>query len=49
MFCFFDPEACGILAPPPGIELTPSTVLEGEGLTTQPPGSLFPFFFQIEG
>ena len=22
MFCFFDPEACGILAPLPGIELT---------------------------
>ena len=30
---FFDPEACGILVPSPGIEL-PSPVLEGKVLTT---------------
>ena len=32
-FCFFGPKTCGILAPPSGIELTPSA-LEGEVLTT---------------
>ena len=39
-FCFefFDPEACGILTPPPGIELAPSA-LEGEVLTTGAQGS----------
>ena len=38
---FFGPEACGILAPRPGIEPTPSA-LEGEVLTTTRPGkSLF--------
>ena len=38
-FCFmcFGPEACGILAPQPGIKLTPSA-LEGEVLTTGLPG-----------
>ena len=37
MFCFIGPEACGILAPRPGIEPTPPA-LEGEVLTTGPPG-----------
>ena len=37
MFGFFGHEACGILAPWPGIEPTP-TALEGEVLTTEPPG-----------
>ena len=37
-FEFFDPEACGILTPPPGIELAPSA-LEGEVLTTGAQGS----------
>ena len=37
MFWFFDHEACRILAPQPGIEPT-LHVLEGEGLTTEPPG-----------
>ena len=36
-FFFFGQEACGILAPQPGIETTPP-VLEGEVLTTGPPG-----------
>ena len=36
-FWFFGPEACGILALPPGIELGPSAQ-EGEGLATAPPG-----------
>ena len=37
MFWFFSHEACGILAPQPGIE--PATpALEGEVLTTGPPG-----------
>ena len=45
MFWFFGPEACGILAPQPGIELVPPA-LEGEVLTTGPPGkSLFVWFF----
>ena len=37
--CFgvFGHEACGILAPRPGIEPAP-TALEGEVLTTGPPG-----------
>ena len=43
MFGFFSSEACGILAPRPGIELAPPA-LEGEVLTTGPPGkSLTPF------
>ena len=37
MFWFFGPEACGILAPWPGIEPAPPA-LEGEVLTTGPPG-----------
>ena len=36
-FWFFGPEACGILAPRPGIEPA-SSALEGEVLTTGPPG-----------
>ena len=43
---YFPPshEACGILAPPPGIEPTPSA-LEREGLTTGPPGKSPNWFF----
>ena len=37
MFWIFGPEACGILAPRPGIKPTPSA-LEGEVLTTGLPG-----------
>ena len=37
MFWFFGHEACGILAPRPGIEPAPSA-LEGEVLTTGSPG-----------
>ena len=37
MFWFIGWEAHGILASPPGIELTPP-VLEDEVLTTGPPG-----------
>ena len=37
MFCFFDPKACGTLAPQPGIEPTTPAV-EGEVLTTGLPG-----------
>ena len=37
-FFSFGHEACGILAPQPGIEPTP-TALEGEVLTTGQPGS----------
>ena len=36
-FWFFGHEACGILAPRPGIEPAPPA-LEGEVLTTGPPG-----------
>ena len=36
-FLFFGPEACGILALPPGIKPTPPA-LEGEVLTSGPPG-----------
>ena len=36
-FVFFGREACGILAPQPGVEHAPP-VLEGEVLTTGPPG-----------
>ena len=44
MFWFFDPEACGILGPQPGMELTPPA-LKGKVSTTGPPGDLqaFPF------
>ena len=37
MFWFFGQEACGILAPRPGIKPAP-TALEDEVLTTGPPG-----------
>ena len=37
MVWFFGREACGILAPQPGIEPAPPS-LEGEVLTTRPPG-----------
>ena len=37
MFWFFGREACGILAPRPGIEPAPPA-LEGEVPTTGPPG-----------
>ena len=43
MFWFFGREARGILAPQPGIEPTPSA-LEGEVLTTGPPGKSLLFF-----
>ena len=45
MFWFFGLEACGILAPQPGIEHTlPS--LEDEVLTTGPPGNwIFNFVY----
>ena len=36
MFLFFGPEACGILAPQPGIQ-PPPPALEGEVLTAGPP------------
>ena len=39
MFQFFGHKACGILAPPPGIELAPSA-LESEVLSTGPQGHL---------
>ena len=37
MFQFFGHKACGILAPPPGIEPT-SPALKSEVLTSGPPG-----------
>ena len=37
MFFFFGCEACGIIAPQPGIELAPAA-LEGKVLTTGLPG-----------
>ena len=37
MFWVFGREACGILAPPPGIDPAPPA-LEGKVLTTGPPG-----------
>ena len=44
MFWFFGHEAYGILTPQPGMEPTPPA-LEGEALTTGPPGrSLFLFY-----
>ena len=44
MFWFFGHEACGILAPRPGIKPVPPA-LEGEVLTTGPSGkSLFSQF-----
>ena len=44
MFWFFGPEACGILAPWPGIKPAPPA-LEGEVLTTGPPGKSLVFCF----
>ena len=38
MFWFFGREACGILAPRPGMERTPPA-LEGDVPTTGPPGT----------
>ena len=46
MFWFFGQEACGILAPPPGIEPTPPA-LEGEVLTTGPPGKSLALLSEI--
>ena len=37
MIWFYDPKACGILAPQPEIEPAPRA-LDGEVLTTKPPG-----------
>ena len=49
MFCFsFCIEACGILALRPGIEAT-LLALEGEVLTTGPPGESFQSVFISEG
>ena len=44
LFRFFGPEACGVLAPRPGIEPAPAA-LEGEVLTTGPPGKSPSFNF----
>ena len=44
MLWFFGHEACGILAPQPGIEPTPPA-LEGEVLTTGSPGKSLYFWF----
>ena len=41
MLWLFAQEACGILAPPPGMELAPPA-LEGEVLITGHQGSPFP-------
>ena len=46
MFPFFDHGGCGVLAPWPGIEPTPSA-LEGEVLTTEQPGRSQIFTFII--
>ena len=49
LFWFFGHEACGILAPQPGIEPT-SPVLEGKALTTGLPGESqvdYFFFFNL--
>ena len=37
-FCFFDCEARGIFAPPPGMEAVPLAPEEGQVLITGPPG-----------
>ena len=37
MFCFFGPQTCGILAPPPGIKPSAPALIGGV-LTTGPPG-----------
>ena len=44
MFWFFGREACGILAPRPGIEPAPPA-LEGEVPTTGPPGKSLVIYF----
>ena len=44
-FWFFGREACGILAPRPGIKPAPPA-LEGEALTTGPPGTRFTNYVQ---
>ena len=44
MSCIFGHEACGILAPRPGIEPAPPA-LEGEVLTTGPLGKSPTFIF----
>ena len=46
MFWFFGPEACGILAPRPGIEPTPPA-LDSEVLTTGLPGKSLSAHFLI--
>ena len=43
-FFFFGHEACGILAPQPGMEPT-APALEGKVLTTGPPGKSLNMFF----
>ena len=48
MFWFFGCKACGILAPRPGIEPEP-TALEGEVLTTGPPGKSLIYLFAVSG
>ena len=48
-FCFFDCEAHGIFAPPPGVEAAPLALEEGQVLTTGPPrrAPKFSFFQNI--
>ena len=46
LFCFFDPEACGILTPWPGIKPAPPA-LEGEVLTARLPGKSSERCFKI--
>ena len=46
VFGFFWPEACGILAPRPGIEPAPPA-LEGEVLTTGLPGKSLSHLFYL--
>ena len=48
MFWFFGHEACGILAPGPGIEPTPPA-LEGKVLTTGLPGKSLRKDFEWQG
>ena len=45
IFWFFGPEACGILAPHPGIKPAPPA-LEGKVLPTGPPGKSQYFSFK---
>ena len=45
MFWFFDPEACGILGPQSGMELTPPT-LKGKVSATGPAGNLQAFLLK---